>query len=845
LVSVSENTTNLSRKDSITITSQNGITKVISFYQAASPTYLTISDSTLEVPAKQSYSSYWDKIILTYSNEGSVATCPASWVKLTTYSDHYMYQGYRHDSVQVLVEENTTNAIRTAIITIRTTDSLVTKYVYITQAAGAKTLSVSSTQLQLTESAQSKTMSLASNANWSASSNNSWITLNKSNGTGNDSITITVTKNTGSQTRTGSVKVMLSDSSIAKTITIIQTPDTNQLLSVNETSLNFASNASTRYLHINSNSSWNVTSASSWLSINKTLGTNSDSILVSVSENPTNLSRKDSITITSQNGITKVISFYQTASPTYLTISDSTLEVPAKQSYSSYWDKIILTYSNEGSVATCPASWVKLTTYSDHYMYQGYRHDSVQVLVEENTTNAIRTAIITIRTTDSLVTRYINITQAAGSSSTLTVSQTNIQANANGETEKVGIGSNSGWVVYPSSSWISINKSTGTGNDSLAITVAKNTGSQSRTGSVKVILQDSSIIKTITIKQSAPTVAVATDTLFFVANSIVNQHVAINTTNPYYFYNGQNSWLTITKNADTLSIAAATNTSSSSRTSTINIYSSDSLLIHIIKVVQYGVTIEKAKSVSISAGTLSSALTSNEAKAVTELTISGTMDVRDFLFIRDSMTSLTKLNLNAVSIALYQGTIDSSLFKSAVTVSFPANTIPANALKGKTTLTEIVLPATLGAIESNAFSGCTNLKSVTLSSNPTVASTAFDNVDKSTCAIVVPSSLVSSYESSSVWNQFSTIKEESTTEIITTTTATDFSIYPNPTKGEVFINGISTNAVIAVYGVNGLFISSEVVKGNKTGLFTNLPQGIYIIKLKDGKQEIARRLIKE
>ena len=60
---------------------------------------------------------------------------------------------------------------------------------------------------------------ITSSANWTAKSNNKWITINKTSGSNGDSLTVSVTKNTGTK-RTGSVKVTVNGNT--STLTVVQ-----------------------------------------------------------------------------------------------------------------------------------------------------------------------------------------------------------------------------------------------------------------------------------------------------------------------------------------------------------------------------------------------------------------------------------------------------------------------------------------------------------------------------------------------------------------------------------------------------------------------------------------------
>ena len=115
---------------------------------------------------------------------------------------------------------------------------------------------------------------------------------------------------------------------------------------------------------------------------------------------------------------------------------------------------------------------------------------------------------------------------------------------------------------------------------------------------------------------------------------------------------------------------------------------------------------------------------------ITQLTVTGTMDARDFLFITNELTELTSLNLSQVTIAPVEG---GQVLYGTVT-SYVANEIPRTAFFGKK-LTSVTLPATTQSIGYAAFAGCYQLQSITLPASVTFiddyafAGTALTSVD--------------------------------------------------------------------------------------------------------------------
>ena len=114
----------------------------------------------------------------------------------------------------------------------------------------------------------------------------------------------------------------------------------------------------------------------------------------------------------------------------------------------------------------------------------------------------------------------------------------------------------------------------------------------------------------------------------------------------------------------------------------------------------------QALTVNNTAGGLANAV---DDVNITVLKVTGTMDARDFLFITESLTELTSLDLSQATIVPYNN--DKALY-STVTV-YNGNEIPRTAFFGKK-LTTVNLPRGLQTIGFAAFAGCYQLHSITL-----------------------------------------------------------------------------------------------------------------------------------
>ena len=127
-----------------------------------------------------------------------------------------------------------------------------------------------------------------------------------------------------------------------------------------------------------------------------------------------------------------------------------------------------------------------------------------------------------------------------------------------------------------------------------------------------------------------------------------------------------------------------------------------------------------ALTVDNTAGNLETAVTD---LTITELTITGTIDVRDFSFINENLDALTSVDLSDASIAQYTTSSSESYF--GLRGTFEANTIPANSFFGMS-LTSVVLPSDITAIGERAFSGCTGITAIDIPSTvETIGDAAF------------------------------------------------------------------------------------------------------------------------
>ena len=148
-----------------------------------------------------------------------------------------------------------------------------------------------------------------------------------------------------------------------------------------------------------------------------------------------------------------------------------------------------------------------------------------------------------------------------------------------------------------------------------------------------------------------------------------------------------------------------------------------------------------SKKVVVAAGTLKAALTDNELNTITNLTIEGTIDARDFKTMRDNMPLLAVINLSGVFVEAYTGTEGTSWRTTYTENVFPEYAFWSDVTGSKTSLISVSVPSSVTTIGEGAFSGCSGLSSVTIpSSVTTIGQSAFSQCS-GLVFVTVPSSV--------------------------------------------------------------------------------------------------------
>jgi hypothetical protein len=109
-----------------------------------------------------------------------------------------------------------------------------------------------------------------------------------------------------------------------------------------------------------------------------------------------------------------------------------------------------------------------------------------------------------------------------------------------------------------------------------------------------------------------------------------------------------------------------------------------------------------------------------DPSGVTHLTIKCNIDARDVKYMRDSLYSLSFLDLSEATLVAYSG-LDGTSSSTNPIPNYPANSMPAYSFQNKTMLLSVKLPENITDIGNNAFNGCHGIKDTVIIPNTVVS----------------------------------------------------------------------------------------------------------------------------
>lgn len=370
-----------------------------------------------------------------------------SWLKASLSSDK------KH--IVIEVDENKTNYSRTGYVTVKASYS---SSVSITVSQSAATLAAETTELNFDNTPATYKLAVTSEASWTATSSDSWISVSPASGTaGTSQAEISVTANTETQPREGYVYFNIGNAKLVK-VNIYQRGiyiDTGDAL------VDVSANGETRKLNVKSNTSWTVTSDSEWMSITPASGSGETEATVTIADNPSLSERRGYLVFESDSKNIREEKLVRQYGKTF-SVETTIVNFSDKAGSSN------LDVNSDGAwsfVKQEPYEWFDV----NQVTVDGTNKLNISVL--ENKTTEERTGYVNISLYDK--TYQVAVHQ---DSKYLNVNSSALKFTSKGGTSNVEIATNDAWKasVEAGKEWLSTDLSEGEGNCKMIVTLTDN-----------------------------------------------------------------------------------------------------------------------------------------------------------------------------------------------------------------------------------------------------------------------------------------------------------------------------------------------------------------------------------
>lgn len=469
-VTVSENTTNVSRTAIIELNGSNVSASITVLQSAVGIT----TDQTSTIEFENTAGSY----IINITSEGAwTAETSQSWIMVTPESGT---AGTSQLTISTTPNESTNE--RNGFVYLKIAGNTLVQ-IPVTQKGIY--LTVDPTTLRFGSTSSQQILSVRSNISWSVLSAPSWLSLSENKGTGSTNITVTAQENSLTTDREGDIVIGNEGSSLNATIKVTQTGKTFSDLIA---SLSFSDQAGQQYVDIETDGQWTVSTDYSWINLNPISGNGNGRLAVSVTEN-TSDEKRDGVVAVTVGNTTKNISVSQSGK--YFTVnSGGQATIP-----STGGSHAVTFNTNESWTAKTSSSWITLSPTS------GNGDATITIKAGDNASIYARTDTTYI--TPAHIQGIKVITKQAARYLTVNTSQLSFFAKG-GTSEVVTITTDASFSITANVSWLTINKN----GKTFTVTATENTSLDTRYGKVTVsmtgLVNSESYSVDIDVVQKAP-----------------------------------------------------------------------------------------------------------------------------------------------------------------------------------------------------------------------------------------------------------------------------------------------------------------------------------------------------
>ena len=370
-----EENTSISPREAIITVSGGGFTKTVNIVQGGFVASFSVSTTSLTFTSSAEQKSFNVTSNIGWSIYQGAST--TGWLTISPTS------GTKDGTITVNTTANTSVNARKATITFYA--DKISQNVELTQSGGDASLAVSSSSLKFSSSfSLSQTFTVTSNTNWNISKGDAtWFTVSPTSGSSFRTITVNASANTSASPRTGTITITADGKT--ETISVTQEEYIPVLTVSSEPSFSFLSYSSEMRVTVTSNTRWTVSSsASSWLTVSPSDGSNNGAFTIKASGNALKSPREATITV-SGGGITRTIKVTQSGAEPYVGVSKNYLYFSNTANTST-----ISVYSNTDWTIKSSASWLTVSPLS------GSNDEVITINATANLTTSHREATITV-----------------------------------------------------------------------------------------------------------------------------------------------------------------------------------------------------------------------------------------------------------------------------------------------------------------------------------------------------------------------------------------------------------------------------------------------------------------
>lgn len=320
------------------------------------------------------------------------ANIPWNVVKNATWLEVSPAEGEGNALLNFLIKEN--ESVGERVDTVRIQGGAYTREVIVRQSGAAPVLTVDVDLLTCPAEQTDRVLNITSNTFWEVSGLPSWVTVNQRSGTGNFALKLTLAAYTGIQERECRFKVSIAG--VDREIRVVQR-GVAPVLTLSPESLSVSSAGERKTVAVTSNVGWTFTGMPSWMTLDKSSGTGTTNVILSVKENESIQSREVELTVSNEY-LTRKLRVTQAGATPVLSVDSMKLNCGA-----SGGDRQLKITSNMNWQVTGLPAWITASP------EKGKGDGIVTLKISANEAAQKRESVLTI--SGEGVTRKISVTQ--------------------------------------------------------------------------------------------------------------------------------------------------------------------------------------------------------------------------------------------------------------------------------------------------------------------------------------------------------------------------------------------------------------------------------------------------